>query len=402
VPKPAWMNRRTLALATLVALLAVALAWGFREPAPRVDAAEVKRASFRVSFEEEGRTRVKDRYELSAPVSGQLARVRPEPGDRVARGQRLFAVAPSFATPLDPRERASAAATLSRAEASLQAARTQMQAAQVRAEFAAGEVERLQPLARSGHVSASALERALAEARSAEALLRSARFGVDVARHERDIARAVLEARGGDPSVEPIVVDSPIDATVLARVRQSEGPVQAGAPILVLGDPDTLEVVVDVLSPDAVRLQPGMRVELDRWGGESPLAARVRRIEPSAFTKVSALGVEEQRVWVVVELEGDPSSWRALGDGYRVLARFVLWEGDDVLQAPAAAAFREGGGWAAFVVEDGRARLRRVEIGMRSGLLVEVRSGLEPGENVVLHPDRELRDGERVRVRGGG
>jgi len=395
------MNRRTLALVVLVALLAVGLAYGFREPAPWVDAEAVRRGHFRVSFEEEGRTRVQDRYELLAPVAGLLSRVRLEPGDRVSRGDPLFTISPSFAAPLDPREHASAAATLERAEAALQAARTQMQAAQARAEFAEHEVKRLRPLAESGHVSAAALERALAESRAAAALLRSAQFAIDVARHERDVARAVLESRGTDPSIEPIVVDSPLDAEVLARMRQSAGPVQMGEPILVLGDPDTLEVIVDVLSPDAVRLHPGMAVELDRWGGDETLPARVRRIEPSAFTKVSALGVEEQRVWVVVDFVGEAERWRPLGDGYRVLARFVLWEGDDVLQAPAAAFFREGDGWAAFVVEDGRARLRRVEIGRRSGLLVEIRGGLQPGERVLLHPDRALRDGDRVRVRGG-
>lgn len=400
MPAPACMNRRNLALAVLVAAIAVGLAYGFREPAPWVDASEVRRAPFRVSFEEEGRTRVQDRYELSAPVAGLLARVRLEPGDRVARGERLFAIAPSFAAPLDPREHASAAASLERAEAALQAARTQMQAAQARADLAAHEVRRLSPLAESGHVSAAALERALAESRSATALLRSARFAIDVARHERDLARAVLESRGTDPSIEPIVVDSPLDATVLARLRQSEGPVQAGEAILVLGDPYSLEVIVDVLSPDAVRLRPGMPVELDRWGGEQTLAARVRRVEPSAFTKISALGVEEQRVWVVVDLVGEVERRRALGDGYRVLARFVLWQGDDVLQAPAAALFRHDDGWAAFVVADGRAQLRRVETGRRSGLLVEIRDGLRAGEQVLLHPDRALNDGDRVRRRG--
>lgn len=399
VAAPDWINRRNLGLAAIAALLALGLAWGFREPPVRVDAADVRRGPFRESFEEEGQTRVKDRYELFAPIAGQLARVQLEPGDRVARGQRLFSIAPSFAAPLDPREHASAAATLARAESSLQSARTQMQAAQARSELAENEVERLRPLARSGHVSQAALDRALAEARSAAALLRSARFGIDVARHERDVARAVLESRGADPSAEPIVVDSPLDATVLSRLRQSEGPVQAGAPILALGDPDSLEVIVDVLSPDAVRLQPGMPVELDRWGGEATLAARVRRVEPSAFTKVSALGVEEQRVWVVVDFDGDPSSWRALGDGYRVLARFVVWQGEDVLQMPASAAFREGDGWAAFVVDEGRARLRRIGIGRRSGLVVEIRDGLQAGDRVLLHPARELRDGDRVRLR---
>ncbi len=400
MPAPAWMNRRNLVLAATAAMLVLGLVLGFREPPASVDASDVRRAAFRVSFEEEGRTRVKDRYEISAPIAGQLARVQLEPGDRVARGDRLFTIAPSFAAPLDPREQARAGALLARADASLQSARTQMLAAQARSELAASEVERLRPLAQSGHVPAATLDRAIADARGADALLRSARFAIDVARHERDVARAVLDVRGPNPSLEPIVVDSPVAATVLTRARQSEGPVQPGAPILTLGDPDSLEVIVDVLSPDAVRLQPGMTVELDRWGGGETLAASVRLVEPSAFTKVSALGVEEQRVWVVVDFSGDAAERRALGDGYRVLARFVLWQGDDVLQAPAAALFRDADGWAVFVVDGGRARLRRVETGRRSGLLVEISGGLQAGEQVLLHPSRGLRDGDRVRLRG--
>lgn len=400
VPAPAWFSRRTLALVAIAALVAIGLYYGFREPAPRVDAGEVLRGPLRVSFEEEGRTRVKDRYEFSAPIAGQLSRVALEPGDRVARGERLFSIAPSFAAPLDPREHAQAAALVARAGASLQSAQTQRLAAQARSELADGEVERLRPLAASGHVSAAALDRAVAEARSAAAMLRSARFAIDVARHELDVARAVLEVRGADRALSSIAVDSPLDATVLTRVRQSEGAVQPGTPILALGDLDSLEVVVDVLSPDAVRLRPGMAVELERWGGDATLAALVRRIEPAGFTKVSALGVEEQRVWVVVDLAGDPAAWRALGDGYRVLARFIVWQADDVLQAPAGALFRDGGAWAVFVLDGDRARSRHVDVGQRSGLSVEIRDGLRAGERVLLHPDRELTDGARVRVRG--
>ncbi len=394
-----WFNRRNVVIAALALLIALALAYGFGERPPMVDAGEVVRAPFRVSFEEEGRTRVKDRYEVSAPIAGQLARVQLEPGDRVRRGDALFAVAPVFAAPLDAREHAQARAALARAGSALQAAEMQMQASQVRAALADSEVERLRPLAASGHVSAAALERATTEARSASATLRSARFAIDVARHERDMARAVLEVQGPDQALGPVQVNSPVEATVLARLRESEGPVQPGTPILALGDLDSLEVAVDVLSPDAVRLQPGMAVEFERWGGDATLAGRVRRVEPAGFTKVSALGVEEQRVWVVVDFEGERDAWRALGDGYRVLARFVVWQGDDVLQAPAGALFRDGQRWGAYVIEGDRARFRRVDIGRRSGLLVEIVGGLEPGERVVLHPGQQLRDGARLRVR---
>lgn len=395
----AWIRRRSVLLAAAAVLIALALAYGFREPPPRVDVAEVVREPFRVSFEEEGRTRVKDRYEVSAPVAGQLARVRLEPGDRVARGDPLFTIAPSFAAPLDARAQAQAAAALARAEAALQAAQTQMLAAQARSTLADIEVQRLRPLAESGHVSALALDRAASEARSAAAMLRSSRFAIDVARHEREMAQAALDVSGRDRAPTTIGVASPVSATVLTRARESEGAVQPGAPVLTLGDLDSLEVAVDVLSPDAVRLAPGMVVELERWGGEAAIAGRVRRVEPAAFTKISALGVEEQRVWVIVDFTGERVVWRALGDGYRVLARFVLREDDDVLQAPSGALFREGEKWSVFVLDGDRARLRSVEPGQRSGLRAEIVHGLQAGERVILHPGQQVRDGDRVRIR---
>jgi len=399
VTRIAWLNRRNLVLALLAALVAAGLALGFREPAPLVDAAEVVRAPFRVTIEEEGRTRVKDRYEVSAPIAGQIARVLLEPGDRVSPGAPLFVIDPLLSAPLDARARAQAQATLARAESALQASQTQAQAEQARAAFADSELARLRPLAASGHVSAAALDRAQSEARTAAAAFRSARFAVDVARHERDVARAALAVNGAAGGSAPRQVRSPVDATVLTRLRQSEGTVQAGAPILTLGDLDSLEVEVDVLSPDAVRLQPGMTVELERWGGDTTLPGRVRRIEPSGFTKVSALGVEEQRVWVYVEPDGDRDAWRRLGDGYRVEARFVVWQGDDVLQVPAGALFREVERWGLYVIDGDRVRHRPVTPGRRGGLLVQVLDGLQAGERVVLHPGQDLRDGARVRVR---
>lgn len=395
----AWLNRRNLVLAVLAALVAIGLVLGFREPPPLVDAAEVVRGPLRVTVEEEGRTRVKDRYEVSAPVAGQLARVTLEPGDRVSRGDALFVVDPLVSAPLDARARAQAQATLARAESALQAAQTQMQVEQARSALADSELARLRPLAASGHVSQAALDRAQSEARAAAAALRSARFAVDVARHERDVARAALTSNGSAGRAAPVQVRSPVEATVLTRLRQSEGAVQAGTGILTLGDLDSLEIEVDVLSPDAVRLQPGMPVEFERWGGDAVLAGRVQRVEPSGFTKVSALGVEEQRVWVVVELTGDREAWYRLGDGYRVEARFIVWQGDDVLQVPAGALFRVGDRWSVYVIDGGRVRHRQVTPGRRGGLLVQVVDGLRAGERVVLHPGQDLRDGARVRVR---
>lgn len=383
----------------MTALIVASLVLGFRQPPVLVDSAEVARGPFRITVEEEGRTRVRDRYDVSSPVAGQLARVLLEPGDTVARGNALFVVEPLYAAPLDARGRAQAEASVARAEAALQAARTQAEAAQARAQFADSELARVQPLVASGHLPALTLDRTQSEARQAAATLRSARFAIEVARHERDSARAQLSVSGTGGAAAPITVASPIDATVLRRVRQSEGAVQPGEAVLVLGDLESIEVEIDVLSPDAVRLRPAMAVELERWGGDGILPGRVRRIEPAGFTKISALGVEEQRVWVFVDIDAERERWRRLGDGFRVEARFVLSDESNILQAPAAALFREGERWGAYVIADGRAHYRTVTPGRRSGLSVEILDGLSAGERVLLHPGQDIVDGTRVNAR---
>ena len=388
---------RTLILAVLTILILLALVLGFRTPAVLVDSAEVKRGAFRVTVEEEGRTRVADRYVVSAPVAGQLSRVLLEPGDTVEAGEALFLIQPLHAAPLDSRSRAQAEAVLSRAEAAVQLALSQQQAELARMELAEAELSRATSLVEAGHLPSEQFERIESEARRARAGLRSARFAVDIARYERDNARAVLD--GGHAAGSAVTVVSPISGQVLRRLRQSEGALQAGEPILAIGNLDSLEVEIDVLSPDAVRLHPGMRVELERWGGEGELSGRVRRIEPAGFTRVSSLGVEEQRVWVIVDLYSPREHWQGLGDAYRVEARFILWQGEDVLQLPASALFRQGDSWFSYVIEDEQARLRQVEPGRRSGLLSEIRSGLQPGEQVILHPGSGISDGSRVRLR---
>ncbi|MCH8542241.1 MAG: efflux RND transporter periplasmic adaptor subunit [Alcanivorax sp.] len=392
-------TRRSLMLAALALVIAVGLLLGFRQPAALVDTAEARHDVFRVTVEEEGRTRLADRYEVSAPVSGHLSRVRLEPGDAVERGDPLFIVHPMYAAPLDARSRAQAEAALGRAEAMLLASRSFVEAEEARADLARKELERVRPLVRAGHLSADLLDRAEAEARRADAALRSTRFAVDVARHERDNARATLAVTGGAEEASPLTVRAPLDATVLRRPRQSEGAVLAGEPVLVLGDLDSLEVEVDVLSRDAVRIRPGMSVALTRWGGEDDLAGIVRRVEPSGFTRVSALGVEEQRVWVLVDIDLEHALAAGLGDGYRVEAAFLLRDSDDVLQIPVSAVFRDAEGWGTYVADNGRARLRRLSIGERSGLQAEVTEGLQPGERVVLHPGQDIHEGRRLRTR---
>lgn len=392
-------NRRTLIFAAVTLLVIVVMIISFRDPPALVDSAQVIRGPFRITVEEEGRTRLPDRFEVSAPVAGYLNRVLLEPGDPVTKGDTLFTLNPAPADALDARTGAQARAALARAESALAAAESAVEVQRAQAELADRELARVQRLVDEGHLSREALDRALAEARSASARLRTAQFQVDVARHERENAEAALTIAGGEVRSEPLKVTAPTDGVVLTRERQSAGRVQPGEPILTLGDLSSLQVEVDLLSPDAVRLSPGMRVELERWGGDDVLPGRVRRIEPAGFTHISALGVEEQRVWVIVDFDAEREHWKDLGDGYRVEARFILWEGDDVLQVPASALFREEERWAVYVIEDGEAVRRTVTPGRRSGLLTEIREGLESGERVILHPGQDIQPGRRVERR---
>ena len=388
-------SKRTLIFAGAGILLVLVLALAFRSPPVLVDSAVVKRGAFAVTVEDEGRTRVQDRYQVSAPMTGFMSRVLLEPGDAVERGQPLFVIS---AAPLEPRSRAQAQASLERAEAALLAAQTQVEAEQARVELAQSELARLQKLIQAGHTSEETLDRAQAEARRAVASLRSTKFAVDVARHEKEAAQAVL-ANADAGSTQPVTVTAPVNGVILNRARESEGPIQAGEAILTIGNLASLEVEVDLLSPDAVRVSPGMRVELERWGGDEVLQGRVQRVEPAGFLHYSALGVEEQRVWVIVDLVEEREKWEALGDGYRVEAKFILWEGDNVLQVPASALFRESKQWFTYVVKDGVAVNKEVTPARRSGLLVEIDGGLSSGDIVVLHPGEDIAPGSRVELR---
>ena len=401
--------KQKLLYSLLAILLLLALAYGFRAPATLVDSDLVVRARLEVSVEEEGRTRLADRYQVSAPLTGYLGRIGLEPGDTVAQGQALFSINPTPVNSLDARSRVQAEAALAQAQAALAAAQTQVEAERARLELADKELARIQRLVEAGHLPADNLDRARAEARRARASVNSARFAVDVAGHELENAQATLSVGGGAQRNAPFSVNSPIKGVVLSRQRQSEGTVQAGEAVLTLGDLDNLEVEVDLLSSDAVRVQPGMRVELARWGGTDALPGRVRRVDPAGFTRFSALGVEEQRVWVIVDIDTPRAQWQYLGDAYRVEARFILWEGDKILQIPASALFRNDKDvrtngdvrhdWACYVIEQGRAKRRAISIGRRSGLQVEITGGLQEGDRVLLYPGQNIVDGSRVRLR---
>jgi HlyD family secretion protein len=258
---------------------------------------------------------------------------------------------------------------------------------------------RIEALRKTGYATAADLDRSTSAATRAVAELRSAQFGVATARHELEAAQTVLKFAGSAGGGAPVAVRSPVAASVLRIPHKSEGPVVAGQALIEIGDPRALEVEVDLLSADAVRVHPGTAVLFERWGGPGALKGVVRVVEPSGFTKVSALGVEEQRVWVIVTLTSPPAQWQRLGDAYRVEARLIVWESGDVLQVPASALFRDGEGWAAFAVEQGKARKRKVQVGQGNGLQTELLSGLAAGATVVVHPDDRIHDGVGVAVR---
>ena len=395
-------TRARLGIAVLALAVAGGIAYGFLPRPVPVDVAAVTRGPLAVTVEEEGKTRVMERYVVSAPMAGYARRIDLRVGDEVRAGQVLVAIEPARSNALDPRSRAQAAAQVKAAEAAVAAARENERVAEAQATLAQQELERSESLRQSNFISPQALDRARSEVVRTRAALSASGHAANVARFGLEVARAALASTAGleaGGAAETIRVRSPVDARVLKLVRESEGAVQAGDPLVEIGNPETLEIEVEVLSTQAVRIAPGSRVLVDRWGGDAVLQGAVRIVEPTGFTKVSALGVEEQRVRVIVDFTSPREQWRRLGDGYRVEARFVVWEGADVLQVPAGALFRHKEGWAVFVVDGGRAKLAPVEIGQRAGLVAQVRSGLTAGERLVDHPDDRIRDGVRVRSR---
>ncbi|HEY7774947.1 MAG TPA: HlyD family efflux transporter periplasmic adaptor subunit, partial [Kineobactrum sp.] len=321
-------------------------------------------------------------------------------GDRVEQGQLLTLLEPLRAEPLDARSRAEARARVAAARAALAAAGQQVLAAQAEEALARSELARIQALANRQLAAVEELQQAEAAATRAIAALRSAQFRVAVSQHELEAAetRLSVSTAVGEEGAELVAIRAPVSGAVLQRLRQSEGVVVPAQPLLEIGDPYALEVVVEVQSFDAVRIQPGMEVRLTGWGGE-PLQAQVQTVEPVGFTEVSALGVEEQRVRVVLAMVSAREQWALLGDGYRVDAHFILWRSDNELVIPESAVFRRDGVSQAFVVEDGVARLRSVETGRGDGFRISIHAGIEQGDEVVRHPDNSLGDGVRVRSR---
>jgi HlyD family secretion protein len=368
-----------------------------------VDVRPVTRQTLSVTVTEEGKTRVIDRYIVSAPIDSYARRIELEVGDSVEAGQAIVHLDPMRSGTLDPRSRAEAQAAVSAAQAALSAATEAVEAARAEADLAQNEYERVRKVANQGLLSKGTLDAARANWRSTQARMRSAEFNVEVARGELQASRATLEYSAATPDEAgghvSVLVNSPVDGRVLKVFHESEGAVSQGQPLLEIGDPRALEIEVELLSADAIRVRQGMSVRLLRWGGDMPLDAEIKRVEPRGFTKVSALGVEEQRVLVICDIHSEYEDWKNLGDGYRVEAEFIIWEQDDTLQVPSSALFRNAENWSVFRLEDGRAIVTPVELGMRGGLAAEVVGGLENGDPVIIYPSDSVSDGARVEPR---
>lgn len=395
-------TRARIGLILLVLTIAGGLGYGFMPRPIAVEIATATRGPLQVTIEEEGKTRVRDRYVISAPVAGHARRIGLRIGDAVKAGDTVAVIEPAHSSALDPRAQAEAVAAVRAAQAVVAGALEKARAAAVQADLARQELARAEALQQNQFVSRQAADKARTEFDRSQAARLAADHDTSAARYDLERARAAATYAGGavgNTATSALTVRAPVDAQVLKVVHESEGTVQAGAPLIEVGDPRSLEVEVEVLSTQAVRIVPGARVLFDRWGGERTLQGKVRVVEPTGYTKVSALGVEEQRVRVIADLASPYEEWQRVGDGYRVEARFVVWEGSDVLLIPSSALFRHGGGWAVFVADDGHARLRTIETGQRNGLRTQIVAGLEAGAAVIVHPDDKIEDGRRVRPR---
>jgi HlyD family secretion protein len=389
-------NKKLIASVLVVAAIVAVALW---PKSMEVSVTHSERGPMQVTVDEDGETRVRDRFLVTAPVAGRVQRIEIEPGDLVVRGRTVLTrITPAESPLLDPRTRSELQAGVEAATAAVGQARAERQRASTAVERARSTLRRQQELMKAGAIAADALEAAETALASAEDGLRAAEFTERRTEYELQVARARLSApNAAGRSVEVL---APIDGTVLKRLRESEGVVPVGEPLVEIGEPARKEIVADLLSTDAVRVSAGAEVLVEQWGGGHPLHGRVRRVEPSGFMKVSALGVEEQRVNVIVDF-ADPSDAVRLGDGYRVEVRIVLWKDDNVIKVPVGALFRQGEGWAVFVVEEGRVRRQTVQLGQRNENVGQITGGLEAGATIVLHPPDTLMDGARVTVKQG-
>lgn len=385
-------KRSRVVIVAVGAVVIVLVIWAFLPEPIKVERGRVQHGSLRVTVDEEAETRVHDRFEIATPVTGRLRRIQLHAADPVEIGQTLAQIEP---IPLDPRERAELLARVESAQASQHEAEALVELTRVEHEQAKRNRQRASKLAASGVISHADLELAETAEANSEKAVKAANFKARAADYQVQVATAGLVALAAERGDRPRLVSllSPITGQVLRLLQQSERVVTAGTPILQVGHASELEIVSDVLSTQAVKVKPGDPVMVENWGGDGTLRARVRTVESSGFTKISALGVEEQRVNIVMDFTDSPGR---LGDGYRVDIRIVVWQGNGVLIVPASALFRRGEGWSVFAIEKGRAHTRDVAVGHRNALQAEVIEGLADGAEVILHPGNQVSEGIRV------
>jgi len=394
-------NTRTVGLALAGIALIGGLAYvGFRDDPVPVDLVTVERGPLRVTIDADGQTRIREIYEVASPIAGTARRAPVSIGDPVVAGETVVArVEPLSPSLLDARSRAQARASVAEARAALDVARSELRRAEEEETFARLQFDRTRTLMDRGVTTVTQMETASQSLAVAEAAVAAAQSRVAMSEGALERAEATLvQPDGGAAQTEDCCVElrAPSDGVVLSIATISEHPVQAGAPLVTVGDPADLEIVADLLSSDAVRIGPGTRAIVERWGGPDPLQAVLTRIEPAAITRVSALGIEEQRVDAIFEIETPPGERPGLGHGFAVFLRIVEWESDDALQVPLGALFRRGEDWAVFVAEDGVARERTVTLGERAARRAQILDGLEDGVRIVTHPSDTVADGVTI------
>ncbi|MGE3806434.1 MAG: efflux RND transporter periplasmic adaptor subunit [Gemmataceae bacterium] len=397
----AWIRKLWLIIPTLIVIGLVVYA--FMPQPVEADVTRVQRGPLLVTVDEDGRTRIKDRYTVSAPLGGVVQRIDLDPGDAVAAGKTVVArIEPTPPRLLDVRSVAESEARVKSAEAAIERAHAELDRSDEAHELAQQQLARAKMLL-PRNISAEEYDIARNKERVALKEKQAAEFALKIAQFELEYARAALlrtkPRSPEDPEARPLDIRSPIDGKVLHVLQRSEKSVDPGAQLIEVGDPRNLEIEVDVLSTDAVKVKPGDRMLLERWGGDKPLEARVRVVEPAGFLKISALGVEEQRVWIIADFV-DPFEVRArLGDAYRVEVRIVIWEGKDVLKVPAGAVFRHGEGWAVYRVVNGKVAIQPVDVGHSNGLETEILGGLDVNDEVVVHPSDRIKAGVSIMPR---
>jgi HlyD family secretion protein len=395
------MKRKVL-IGIVGLLLLALLVWAFMPTPAEVEIATVTQGRFERSVQEDGKTRLRDRYVVSTPLTGRVSRINLKQGDTVARDATVATLWPVSPTLLDERTRAEQVARIGAMQASVSRAQANVERAAAALDQARAELKRSETLAQQGFVSPNQNETGRLNVRLREKELESARQDEDAARHELDQSRIALKhfaQTAQDGQQRAYQIKAPVSGKVLKIPQQSEGVVTVGTPLMELGDPTQLEVVVDILTEDAAQIKPGTAVQLSNWGGSDVLAGQVRLIEPAAFTKVSALGVEEQRVNAIIDITSPPEKWLALGDGFKVDVRVLVQVVENAVMIPVSALFPVGARSGLFVLDNGHARLREIEVAARNGALAWVKTGLAKDTQVIVYPDTKLKDGDRVKTR---